>query len=180
MSGRLIVVVGPSGAGKDTVIDALCAARPDLIRARRVITRPSEAGGEDFEGVTEADFNTRVAAGDFALHWGAHGLRYGIPVAIDTHLAAGRDVMFNGSRGILTTALARYPDMRTLFVTADADVLAARLTARGREDADDIARRLKRADYAMPAGVNMVRIDNNGTVQAAVDAALTALYPARV
>ena len=88
--------------------------------------------------------------------------------------------MFNGSRGILTTALARYPDMRTLFVTADADVLAARLNARGREGAEDIARRLKRADYAMPAGVNMVRIDNNGTVQAAVDAALSALYPARV
>lgn len=180
MSGRLIVVVGPSGAGKDTVIDALCAARPDLIRARRVITRPSEAGGEDFEGVTEADFDTRVAAGAFALHWGAHGLRYGIPVEIDGHLAAGRDVMFNGSRGILTIALARYPDMRTLFITADADVLAARLNARGREDAEDIARRLKRADYAMPADLNMVRIANNGTVQAAVDAALSALYPARV
>ena len=55
-AGRLILVVGPSGAGKDTLIDAAVARRAGLARARRVVTRPEEAGGEDFEAVTPERF----------------------------------------------------------------------------------------------------------------------------
>ena len=77
----IFAVVGPSGAGKDTLIQGALAARPDLRLVRRVITRPTDAGGEDFEGVTEDDFAARRRAGDFALHWQAHGLSYGIPKA---------------------------------------------------------------------------------------------------
>ena len=69
MTGRLFAVVGPSGAGKDTLMAAARAARPGLVLVRRVITRPESAGGEDFEGVGETEFALRLAAGDFALHW---------------------------------------------------------------------------------------------------------------
>ncbi|MCA1777207.1 MAG: phosphonate metabolism protein/1,5-bisphosphokinase (PRPP-forming) PhnN, partial [Loktanella sp.] len=140
--GRLFAVVGPSGAGKDTLIAAACRARPALVRARRVITRPAAAGGEDFEGVSAAEFARRRAAGDFAIDWRAHGLCYAIPAVIDADLAAGRDVAFNGSRAALAQAVARYPALRVLLVTAPAGVLARRLAARGREDAGRIAARL--------------------------------------
>ncbi|MEO1313717.1 MAG: hypothetical protein AAFV27_07560, partial [Pseudomonadota bacterium] len=71
MTGQLIAVVGPSGAGKDTVLDAICAARPTFRRVRRVITRPSSAGGEAFDGVTRAEFARRAAMGQA----GSAGLR---------------------------------------------------------------------------------------------------------
>ena len=79
MSGRLFAIVGPSGAGKDTLIQGALAVRPGLSVVRRVITRPTSAGGEDFEGVTAAAFAARSKAGEFALTWQAHGLSYGIP-----------------------------------------------------------------------------------------------------
>ena len=97
MTGRLICVVGPSGAGKDTLIDAARTQRPDLVIVRRVITRPSALGGEDFEGVTQAEFERRKAAGDFALDWRAHGLSYGLPAATLALRDEGRDLLVNGS-----------------------------------------------------------------------------------
>ncbi len=77
----IFAIFGPLGAGTDTLIAGVMAARPDRRLARRVITRPSDAGGEDFEGVTEAEFATRKAAGEFAVGWQAHGLHYGFPRA---------------------------------------------------------------------------------------------------
>lgn len=182
MSGRLFAVVGPSGVGKDTLMRAARAAHPALVLARRVITRPSEAGGEDFDSVTEAEFDRRRAAGAFVLHWRAHGLRYGIPAAVRADLAAGRDVLFNGSRAGLAEAAAEFPALHILHVTARPEVLAARLAARGREDAADIARRLARTPglpQGLPAGLPVTGIDNSGTLDAAVAAFLAALQPER-
>ena len=71
--GRLIAIVGPSGAGKDTLLRLALAADPRLHWARRTITRPP-ASSEPFESVSEDDFLRRQAAGEFALHWAAHGL----------------------------------------------------------------------------------------------------------
>ncbi|MHC0052607.1 phosphonate metabolism protein/1,5-bisphosphokinase (PRPP-forming) PhnN [Actibacterium sp. D379-3] len=180
MAGRLFAVVGPSGAGKDTLMVAARARRPDLHLVRRVITRPSDAGGEDFEGVSEADFAARCAAGGFALWWQAHGLSYGIPAAIDTALAGGQDVLFNGSRGVLADAVRAYPGLTVLHVTAPVPVLAARLAERGRESAEDIARRLDRAGYALPAGLRVRVICNDGDLDTAVQAMLNAVQPERV
>ncbi|MGG7645549.1 phosphonate metabolism protein/1,5-bisphosphokinase (PRPP-forming) PhnN [Rhodovulum sp. YNF3179] len=171
--GRLFAVVGPSGAGKDTLIDGARAARPDIHFPRRVITRPETAGGEPFEGVSEAEFARRKAAGTFAIDWQAHGLCYGIPASIDAALAAGRDVVFNGSRAALPAARRRYPGLSVVLVTAPAGVLARRLAARGREAEDEIAARLARADYAVPDGAQVV--ENGGTVAAGVAAFLACL-----
>ena len=98
-AGRLVVVVGPSGVGKDTLIGALAEHCPEIVVARRVITRAAGAKGEDHDAVSEALFDARLALGHYAVHWSAHGLRYAIPATIDGALAAGRMVVFNGSRG---------------------------------------------------------------------------------
>ena len=178
-TGRIFAVVGPSGAGKDSLIAGAMAEMPGLVWVRRVITRPSDAGGEPFEGVTEAEFCRRKARGAFVLDWQAHGLRYGIPVSILNDLAEGRDVIFNGSRAELHAAVQQFPGLIVMLVTASADVLAARLAARGREVAGDIAKRLQRPDYAMPTGITARSVVNDGTLAEGVTRFLAALYPVR-
>lgn len=180
MTGRLFVVVGPSGAGKDTLMAAAWLQRPDLVLVRRVITRDPGAGGEDFDAVSVAEFRRLQAEGAFALDWEAHGLFYGIPRDIDFALAEGRDVLFNGSRAMLAEAARNYPALRVLHVTARPDTLAQRLAGRGRESAEDIAERLRRAAYALPTGLNVTEIPNDGALEDAVARLLVALQPESV
>ncbi len=175
--GRLIAVVGPSGAGKDTLIDAARAARPDLVIVRRVITRPADAGGEDFDGIAPADFARRREAGDFALSWDAHGLSYGIPARYLGEVRAGRTVIFNGSRAALPAALAAAPDLRVILVTAPVATLAARLAARGREPLAGIAARLGRAGFALPPGIAATEVVNDGPLATGLARFLAALQP---
>ena len=168
MTGQLFVVVGPSGAGKDTLIAGAMAANPALHWARRVITRPASAGGEPFEGVTETEFDQRLARGDFALHWQAHGLHYGVPLAELAPLHHGRSVVLNGSRGALAQGLAAYPDLIVLHITVPLPLLAQRLAARGRESLAEITDRLARADTALPHGLRAVEIANDTTPEAGI------------
>lgn len=177
MSGRMIAVVGPSGVGKDTVMQALVDAAPQLSLVRRVITRDADAGGEDFDAVSVPMFAGMQAAGEFALSWQAHGLRYGIPATVDTDLAQGRDLLVNLSRSVLEAAQARFGTMPVLLLTASPAVLRARLTARGREDGREIDARLARAGFALPGGINAIHIDNSGPIADTVQRALRALYP---
>jgi ribose 1,5-bisphosphokinase len=175
--GRLIAVVGPSGVGKDTVIAGLVAARPGLHRVRRAITRDAESGGEDFEALSFADFEAAEAAGAYALSWRAHGLAYGIPVGVHEVLGAGQDAVANLSRGVLDRARVVFPGMAVLALTAGPAVLAARLAARGRESAGDVEARLARAGAYTVAGDDVIRISNDGPVEATVAGVLAALYP---
>lgn len=170
----ITAIVGPSGAGKDTLIAGALALRPDLHLVRRVITRPTEAGGEDFEGVTVAEFGQRAARGDFALTWEAHGLSYGIP---KSEVAGLCDVIFNGSRAALPFAARVFPDLRVILVTAPDIVLAARLAARGRETADDIRARLSRAAFEMPEGIAFQTVVNDASPETGIARLLAALQP---
>ena len=176
--GRAFAVVGPSGSGKDTLIASI-ADLPGLHLVRRVITRPESAGGEPFEGVTEAEFAARAAAGDFALTWPAHGLHYGIPASAVAAHQAGATVLFNGSRAMLAQAAEVFPGLTVLLVTARPETLATRLAARGRESAADIAARLKRAQFELPQGLPLIRIDNDGALAAAAAAMRAALQPVK-
>ncbi|MEG4642684.1 phosphonate metabolism protein/1,5-bisphosphokinase (PRPP-forming) PhnN [Paracoccus sp. APAP_BH8] len=177
MSRRLVAVVGPSGAGKDTLMALACAARPDIRAARRVVTRPAEAGGEDFEPVTEAEFAARERAGAFALHWRAHGLGYGIPAAA---LAGQGTLLINASRAVLAEARARFPGLTVLLVTAPPEVLARRLAGRGRESGADQAARLARAAFPLPPGIVPRVVVNDGTPEQGLARFLAALQPERV
>jgi phosphonate metabolism protein PhnN/1,5-bisphosphokinase (PRPP-forming) len=162
----LVLIVGPSGAGKDTLLNVARVALRDDKRirfVRRAITRPPDPTGEDHESVDERTFEARRAAGVFALSWRAHGLQYGIPADIAVDLAAGRVPVASISRASITDAAARFP-LRVIEVTAPADMLARRLAARGREDAVDIARRLSRT-VPLPAGLESETLVNDGTIE---------------
>lgn len=176
----LILVVGPSGAGKDTLMDGArtrLAADTRYRFVQRDITRPREAGGEDHNPVTPSDFATRRAAGAYALAWEAHGLGYGIPADIETDLAAGHCVIANVSRAVLTEAAARYPT-RILEITAPIETLARRLAARGRESEADIAARLARA-VPLPDTLDIARVLNTGPIEDGIDAVVAVLAAAK-
>ncbi|MEM6670320.1 MAG: phosphonate metabolism protein/1,5-bisphosphokinase (PRPP-forming) PhnN [Pseudomonadota bacterium] len=175
--GVLFLVVGPSGAGKDTLIDAARLARPDLHYPRRVITRPALSGGEAHTEVSAEAFDVMEAENAFALSWRAHGLAYGVPIDIDEALVAGRDVVANVSRSVIERARTRFAPVRVLVITAAAPVLAARLAARGRENEQQIADRLTRSTYQAPQGEDVVWIDNGGDLDTGVAAFLGALSP---
>jgi len=153
----LVLVVGPSGAGKDTLLTMARTALADDTRfrfVRRVITRSAEAGGEDHEPVSDIEF----AARNFILSWEAHGLRYGIPADVADDIARGTVVVANVSRSIIAEAATRFP-VRVIEVTAPAEVLGARLSARGRESAADVAQRLARR-IPLPHGIDLTTIVN--------------------
>ena len=177
MSGALVLVAGPSGAGKDTLI-RLARERlrddPRFVFVRRVITRAGDAGGEDHEPATPEEFARRAAAGGFMLSWDAHGLRYGVPGSVEADLASGRVAIVHVSRGIIAEACARYPGSRVAIVTAPVEVLAARLATRGREPASEHQARLARPDL-LPAKTRPILISNDGEPEAAADALVALL-----
>lgn len=146
--GHLIYVIGPSGAGKDSVLAWLMQhAQPQdhLTLARRCISRPDHAASEAHETVSPEAFATLVDEQAFAMHWFANGLWYGVRHAELVPLNAGRTVLVNGSRGWLSEARMRFPGLIVAQITASSAVLARRLQQRGRETPDMIAARLQRA-----------------------------------
>ncbi|PZO00852.1 MAG: phosphonate metabolism protein/1,5-bisphosphokinase (PRPP-forming) PhnN [Hyphomicrobiales bacterium] len=176
--GILFVVVGPSGAGKDTLMDGARKALADSGRfafARRLITRPADAGGEDHEAIDESGFAALVAAGGLLVSWNAHGLHYGLRASLRDELASGRHIVANGSRGVLETLAHAVQRLIIINVTASPEILAVRLAARGRETADDIAARLARKPPQWPAGIETIAVKNDGTVEEGIEHFLAAI-----
>jgi len=175
--GLLILIVGPSGAGKDSLLAGArraLADDPDVVFTRRVITRPADPDGEDHEPVTAAEFAVRAGTGQFLLRWSAHGNSYGIPIEAQDDLAAGAQVIANVSRTVIAEAQRLYPPVRVVEVTASPEILAERLSGRGREDADAVRARLAR-DVRLPPGTDPVRVVNDGTLEEGIEAFVNAL-----
>ncbi len=176
--GLLVAVVGPSGAGKDTLIDAVRRHFHGSDRfhiVRRVITRPAEAGGEDHLPVTRSEFARLRDAGAFACHWQAHGLSYGIPADVRHRVEKGTLVIANGSRSALPHFQTAFPRLKVLNITARPEVLAERLAARGRETREDILRRLDRSSLEVKGDFDVETIDNSGELSTARDAIIAFL-----
>ena len=170
-NGAFVAIVGPSGAGKDTLIaharDAL-AGEPQVEFVRRVITRPSDGATEDHDTLADAEFLEALAENAFALAWEAHGLRYGLPASVDLAIENGHVAVANVSRGALPALRQRYANVAVVEVTADPEILAARLAGRGRESRGEILNRLARTVACDTTGPS-IALDNSGPKEVAGD-----------
>ncbi len=176
--GALALVVGPSGAGKDTLIGAAKAALADDGRfsfPRRVVTRTAMVELEDHDSIDVNEFSRQKLRGAYALDWEAHGLCYGVPASIDAAMVAGRIVVVNTSRNVIERAIEKYPSCHVLLVTARPEVRAKRLAGRGRESAEDVAARLQREGAPVPEGIVPTIIDNSASLDEGIAGFITAL-----
>lgn len=157
----LLILAGPAGVGKSTLCDRLVATVPGFERVITATTRPprpNETDGRDYHFLTEAQFDARLAAGDFLeWAWVHRKYRYGtLKTAVldrlpHTSLVANLDVQ--GVRSIRAAA-ANIPLLKarlvTIFVAPDSfDVLRERLQGRGPVSAEELERRMQSAELEM-------------------------------
>jgi ribose 1,5-bisphosphokinase len=166
MKGRLIYVVGASGSGKDTLLKNarkyIASRNLPILFAHRYITRPVELVGENHIALNELEFDFRLSKRFFVMHWESHGLKYGLGVEINFWMEKGVSVVMNGSREYLPKALQLYPEMLVVQVVTSRENLKARLLERGRENHDEIEKRLGRAMAYTIDHPDVIRIDSSG------------------
>ena len=158
--GTLFLMVGPSGAGKDSLIQAAIESFADnasFVIARRVITRPLDRAREDHEPVTVDEFVRRKNQNGFMLAWNVYDTHYGIPMSYEQELASGRHVIANVSRTVVGLGVENFAPARVIQVTAPREVLEARLMTRA--DPSTAAARLARA-VVLPDGIPVTHLLN--------------------
>ena len=176
--GSFFFVVGPSGAGKDSLIEgAKRTLDPQtFIFAKRTVTRPAGSVGEDHEACTQAEFDLRVHQQAFLITWQAHGLSYGLPSSLRQALQAGQHVIANGSRSMVAQLKQAVENLVVLEVDAPAAILAQRLAQRGRESAAEVTQRLTRKTAPYPADTLVLKVNNDQTPAIGISRFLAAIY----
>jgi guanylate kinase len=150
--GRLVVIAGPSGVGKGSVVIGLLAGDTHLVRSISATTRaprPSEIDAVDYLFVDDAGFDAMVNHGDL-LEWAEvfHGNRYGTPARwVEQQRAGGRDVVLEIDVQGAAQVKERVPDaVLILLAPPSLDDLESRLRGRDTEDDASIAERLDAAE----------------------------------
>lgn len=170
MPGIFVAVVGPSGAGKDSILRGAAAqlSGDDRVHfVRRMVTRIANAD-EDHDSVTEAEFASMAEANGFAVHWQANGLRYGIAASVHDKLAQGLIVIANASRAISPQIKALFSRCLIVHITASEAVLSHRLEVRGREETRQREERLARSKALEQEFDADIRIENNYELEDAI------------
>lgn len=171
--GMLVLVIGPSGVGKDTLLSATRQALDGDKRfsfVRRLVTRQTDHDAEDHITIEPEEFAEALANDRLALAWQAHGLDYGLPISVDTDLTLGRVVVANVARHAVPQALAKYPTCRVVMISAEISRRAERLARLGKESRDQITARLAREGATLPADISPIVIDNSGSIGIGVTA----------
>jgi ribose 1,5-bisphosphokinase len=170
-SPRLVYTIGPSGAGKDSLLAWLQLNKPaqfDMYFAKRCITRAVQAGGEQHESIDAETFHRLRNSNAFALHWHANGLHYGVRRDELSPLQNGKWVLINGSRAHVAQAQSKFPDLCVLHINASKETLRKRLQVRGREAPDAIEARLARSVVVkVSPNVPFIEIFNDDSLDAA-------------
>ncbi|RYG24626.1 guanylate kinase [bacterium] len=174
MTGRLVILSGPSGVGKDTVIDAWKARDPRVTRVIAYTTRAPRAGekdGVDYHFVSVDQFLECANAGEFLEAKEVHGHHYATPLKdMNALLEAGKVAVLKIDVQGALTAMALRPDATSVFLLPpDGHELARRLRDRGTDDEDTIARRLENAKAELALAERYQHRIVNDSVDAVVE-----------
>jgi phosphonate metabolism protein PhnN/1,5-bisphosphokinase (PRPP-forming) len=175
--GAFVLVVGPSGAGKDTLLDgarAHLAHDAAFVFPRRVVTRVADSS-EQHASMSVTSFLAARNCGAFVFSWHAHGLFYGIDANVRTDVEGGRFAVINSSRGIISEARARFPNTKVILVDSPPEMRAERLARRGRETAEEIMRRLWRPVESFDHRSADIVVRNDSTPEEGIGAFAAAL-----
>ena len=169
--GCFFLVVGPSGAGKDSLMDGAKQTLLDkgFVFAKRVITKPPGMVGEDYTSCTAEEFKQRSQNLEFLITWQAHGYDYGLERTLLEQQARGRHIVANGSRAIVNQIKDVVPNLVVVLVTAPVETLAKRLADRGRETEPEIKERLQRQTQPFDDTTEVLTIVNDGTLAAGIE-----------
>jgi guanylate kinase len=154
--GKLIVLTGPSGVGKGTLVRALRQRHPNLFLSVSATTRnprPGEVHGEDYYFISRLEFERMVTDGDF-LEWAEFaGNCYGTPrKPVEQQIAQGKWVILEIELEGARQARRMFPDAVRIFILPPSlDELEGRLRGRGQDSDEAIARRLARARVELEA-----------------------------
>lgn len=171
----LIVVAGPSGVGKGTIIRELLARDPRLwlsVSATTRDRRPGEEHGREYWFLTSEEFAARADAGEFLEEFTVYGARYGTPRRpIDEHLAAGDDVVLEVDVQGARAVRASHPDALLVFVAPPSRaVQRARLLGRDPgADRSALERRLDEAEAEEREAADFEVVVVNDDLSRAVD-----------
>ncbi|MDB5775720.1 MAG: hypothetical protein JWP38_1853 [Herbaspirillum sp.] len=169
-AGRLFFVVGPSGVGKDSLLQWVknqLSEEAGPIFARRSITRAAHAS-EAHEPMTQEAFLQAAQTGHFSMRWQANDTSYGIRRGIEAELKAGRDVIVNGSREYIPQLRELFPDAQILWIAADPAAIRQRIESRSRETGAALEKRLLRVtEFNARQADGVTHIDNSGPLEIA-------------
>jgi guanylate kinase len=173
--GQLIVITGPSGVGKGTLVRHLLTRFPNLYLSVSATTRPPRPGeieGKDYYFLNHHSFEEKIAAGQF-LEWAEYaGNYYGTPQsAIANQLAAGQTIILEieleGARQVYQS----FPQGRRIFILPPSfEELERRLRSRGKDTETAIAHRLERAQEELAASDEFEYQIVNDDLETALDA----------
>jgi len=173
MAARLVYVMGPSGAGKDSVMQLVrerLDGRWDVVFAHRYATRPSGSGHPNEVALGPGEFALRLARGLFCFAWDAWSVRYGVGAEVRTWVACGLTVVVSGSREHFVRVAHEDAAVLPVLITASVAERARRLRARARESEAAIVARLRRGDAIQPVHPALTTIDNEGPLERAATA----------
>jgi guanylate kinase len=173
--GRAVVITGPSGVGKGTLIRSLRERMPELELSVSATTRRPRTGetqGADYHFLAPEEFEQRVDAGEFVEHASYAGARYGtLRSELETRTAAGSPVVLEielqGARQVRETM----PSAVQVFIAPPSlDALRARLVGRGTDEPSQIEARLRTAERELAAQDEFAHVVVNDRLEDAVDA----------
>jgi thymidine phosphorylase len=165
--GVFFLVVGPSGVGKDSLIDGAKKHLPPehFVFAKRTVTRPPGMIGEDYQSCDPTTFGKRKLNGEFLVTWQAHDYEYGLPRQLAKKQAQGVHIVANGSRSAVQEISQAVDNLVVIYITAPPEILAKRLALRGRETGDQMTARLNRQTSKFPTQIEVHQVNNDASLE---------------